>query len=73
MYRYIHIYIYTHICIYIYIYTHIAYIYIYIYTLESRLTNPPSPHLASFKSYAPRSVFEFSCLFLRPRPWQFEI
>ena len=64
--------------IYIYIVLYIS-IYIYIYHL-SRLSSihltvdPDSPKVfeGTCGHIRVRSVFKISCLFLRPRPWQFE-
>ena len=70
-----------HTCIYIYIHTY-AYLYTYIKTTRDR--NPagdearggrrgPDKMIVVVVVVVVRSVFEISNLFLRPRPWQFEI
>ena len=60
---YIHIIIiHLSLCIYIYIYTYI-HTHVYVYT-----TLCSYPHL-----HAATVSFQISNLFLRPRPWQFEI
>ena len=60
------------ICVYIYIYTlACVYMYTYVYIHTHTYT---CPYTCTHDSYMPlRSVFKISCLFLRPRPWQFEI
>ena len=71
MYISIYIYIYIYICIYVYIY---IYIYIYIHTHTGIYIHYKyTPILARVATFTVRSVFKKSCLFLRPRPWQFEI
>ena len=56
---------------YHYYYYHIyIYIYIYIYSFPSPLSVPCR---CQGTQLCLRSVFKISCLFLRPRPWQFEI
>ena len=84
IYMCIYIYIYIYICIYIYIYIHTyTYIYIYIYThtfdnscfvqAEAKDRNATSRSPQVRYDGRIRSVFKISCLFLRPRLWQFEI
>ena len=79
---YICIYIYIYVYIYIYMYLSLSIslsLYIYIYTYHScyssllTVSEPPwtSPILS--RPAPVRSVFKISNLFLRPRPWQFEI
>ena len=78
IYIYTYIYIYIYICISLSIYIHI---YIYIcfnsdfwgWGLSAR---PPIRLRLQHRgklALTVRSVFKISCLFLRPRPWQFEI
>ena len=82
MYTYIYIYIlYIYRCIYIYIYISIylsiyLYIYIYIYIhIRERACGPEGADDCGGgrRGEEIRSVFNISSLFLRPRPWQFEI
>ena len=73
MYICIHINMCIHMCvyIYIYIYTHISFhkiTYMLLSCGASQLRD-----LAATRRKVLRSVFEMLCLFLRPRPWQFEI
>ena len=78
MYTYIHMYTCVYIYIYIYMYMHI-YIYIYIAPrarsgmAPGGAANPFSFNVDAIVTHHVRSVFKCSCLFLRPRPWQFEI
>ena len=57
---------------YIYMYIYI-YIYIYIYTHTYIHIGPTDKAARHGRRHLLRSVFEISNLFLRPRPWQFEI
>ena len=70
-----YIYIYMNI---IYIYTHNIYIYIYVLEALSPFSRMPGSGSEARDFCRPaeriiRSVFKISKLFLRPRPWQFEI
>ena len=76
IYIYMYIYIYVYVYIYIYIYTYI-YIHTYIHTCIRELRGSQGAGAArdDWLDHAVllRSVFKISCLFLRPRLWQFEI
>ena len=79
IYIYVHTYIYIYIT-YIYIYMYVCmytYIYIYIHTCIGRRDAVQFPGQAADPGPGAqtnlRSVFKISCLFLRPRSWQFEI
>ena len=77
-----------HKCVYIYIYTEIQVLGLWIgrvcetnvrhsvalkWVSYEAMLSICSNHGALLLHIAVRSVFRISCLFLRPRPWQFEI
>ena len=49
------------------------YVYIYIHIYHDSRKWGGAGRLSPSQMITVRSVFKMSCLFLRPRPWQFEI